>query len=1090
MVNCAAFAVTMKNRFTTLDLVCELRELRRRLVGMRVNQVYDVDSRTYLLRLHKSLGAAGSVKKEEEEGTKAVLLIESGARIHATQFEWPKVILLERKDFIPVYLMTFLFLFQSPAPSGFAMKLRKHLNNKRLESAEQLGADRVVDLRFGTGDAAHHLILELYDRGNLVLTDCEYKILNILRPRVQGEDKFLVRETYPVELAREHNPDMTQERLEEIFAKARPNDTVKKLCAPHFEYGPPFLEHLLLREGVKPNAKAGKDFDLSQDGNADKVLKAFNGAKDFLDSNAPGGFVVQKRETRPAAPGEGEGDVEYLSYAEFHPYLLEQHRDRPVLDLVTFDAAVDEFFSKVESQKIESRAVQQERAALKKLDNVRKDHEERLGRLRSEQASDRRRAELIELNEALVDAALTVMRSAIANQVDWKEIGLLVKEAADGGDPVASRITGLKLDTNHFSMLLTDPYSHLNQGDDDDDSDEEESDKEPNELEVDIDLDLSAQANARKYYSHKKAAGAKEQKTLDSHSVAMKSAEKKTKQTLKEVAAMTSINKARKVFWFEKFFWFISSENYLVVAGRDAQQNELLVKRYLRPGDVYVHADLHGASSVVVKNPQGPEHPVPPKTLNEAGQMAVCYSAAWDSKVVTSAWWVEAAQVSKTAPSGEYLTVGSFMIRGKKNFLPPATLVLGFGFLFRLEEGSIERHRGERKVRDANDDALSVATTADTAADSLADELAEVEIALDDGGDSSGEEEDKKEEREEALEEIKEEGEAEEKKEEGDACSGDGDEQKDVPEVEEKDSDDEPSSAFPDTAIEIDYTKRGEAKVLARGMSESSDRNSVAKDQEEVDVIRFVQRPKKGKQQQQQKASAKNKVKNVKEEEDSDDGKGNNKGQQQQNKRGKKGKMKKIKEKYKDQDEEERELRMQILQGSQKEGGKKNKGNKDKKKEDQGGGNKKGQQQGQKPKQQRPQQQQQKKEEELHIDEEEEEEDREAAAKSETDMLDSLTGIPVQEDELLFSVPVVAPYNVMNAYRYKVKLTPGTGKRGKATKTALSMFLGDRAAAQREKDLLRAVKDQDLARNLPGKVKLSAPHLQKAKQKAKGKGKK
>ncbi len=124
-------------------------------------------------------------------------------------------------------------------------------------------------------------------------------------------------------------------------------------------------------------------------------------------------------------------------------------------------------------------------------------------------------------------------------------------------------------------MLLADPYSHL----DLDDSDGEEE-AEPDEMLVDIDLDLSAQANARRYYTHKKFAAAKEQKTLDSHSVAIKSAEKKTKQTLKEVAAITNINKARKVFWFEKFFWFISSENFLVVAGRDAQQNELLVKRY------------------------------------------------------------------------------------------------------------------------------------------------------------------------------------------------------------------------------------------------------------------------------------------------------------------------------------------------------------------------------------------------------------------------------------------------------------------------------------------------------------------------------
>ena len=47
----------------------------------------------------------------------------------------------------------------------------------------------------------------------------------------------------------------------------------------------------------------------------------------------------------------------------------------------------------------------------------------------------------------------------------------------------------------------------------------------------------------------------------------------------------------------------ISSENYLVIAGRDMQQNELIVKKYMRAGDLYVHADLHGASSVVIKNP-------------------------------------------------------------------------------------------------------------------------------------------------------------------------------------------------------------------------------------------------------------------------------------------------------------------------------------------------------------------------------------------------------------------------------------------------------------------------------------------------------
>ena len=93
---------------------------------------------------------------------------------------------------------------------------------------------------------------------------------------------------------------------------------------------------------------------------------------------------------------------------------------------------------------------------------------------------------------------------------------------------------------------------------------------------------------------------------------------------MKEVATIASIRKARKVLWFEKFYWFISSDNYLVVGGRDRQQNELLVKRYMKSGDVYVHADLHGASSVIVKNSSA-SNVIPPRTLQEAGLMAVGY---------------------------------------------------------------------------------------------------------------------------------------------------------------------------------------------------------------------------------------------------------------------------------------------------------------------------------------------------------------------------------------------------------------------------------------------------------------------------------
>jgi predicted ribosome quality control (RQC) complex YloA/Tae2 family protein len=154
-----------------------------------------------------------------------------------------------------------------------------------------------------------------------------------------------------------------------------------------------------------------------------------------------------------------------------------------------------------------------------------------------------------------------------------------------------------------------------------------------------------------------------------------------------------------------------------VLSGRDAQQNEALVKRYLRPGDVYVHAELQGASSCIVRckvvlsaasGQKDKFKPISPFALQEAGNMTVCRSGAWSNKIITSAWWVFGDQVSKTAPTGEFLPTGSFMIYGKKHFLPPMPLEMGFGVMFRLDDGSVLRHAGERKDKSSMCDETGV----------------------------------------------------------------------------------------------------------------------------------------------------------------------------------------------------------------------------------------------------------------------------------------------------------------------------------------------------------------------------------------------
>merc|ERR1719348_126923 len=205
-------------------------------------------------------------------------------------------------------------------------------------------------------------------------------------------------------------------------------------------------------------------------------------------------MIVQKVEKRKNVDG-GDGE-EFYSYVEFHPYLFKQFEDKPILKFDDFKTACDQFYSQLEAQKIELKTIQQERAALKKLENVKQDHENRIKSLQELQALDRRKAELIELNSEIVNNGIKVINSAIANQIPWDQIKEIIKEATDKGDPVASRIKQLKFDVNHITMLLADPYAHLDQEYVEKEDNEVEEDENAKELMIEIDLSLTAQANA------------------------------------------------------------------------------------------------------------------------------------------------------------------------------------------------------------------------------------------------------------------------------------------------------------------------------------------------------------------------------------------------------------------------------------------------------------------------------------------------------------------------------------------------------------------------------------------------------------------
>ncbi|KAK5808926.1 fibronectin-binding protein A N-terminus-domain-containing protein [Linnemannia elongata] len=1166
-----------KLRFGSLDVRATVATLQQSIVGLRLQNVYDVNSRTYLFKFSKP-------------DRKEMVLIESGIRMHTTLYIRDKSI----------------------TPSGFCIKIRKHLRTRRLTGVKQLGSDRIVDFEFGADDLnnTYHIIAEFYAAGNLILTDGHYKILSILRV-VQPNEKvrMAVGEIYDVgALTRSFEP-VQKEHLVQVLREAGPKDILKKILNTKLFYGPALTEHAIVKADLAPNMVVSSGFDTSEGSpHLEALFKSLQEADNIIENGGAvdkKGYIImlKHKKKNPDDPDEKE----LVTYDEFHPYLFAQHESQTFKEFESFDAAVDEFFSAVESQRLEVKKRAQEDHAQKKLDSVRMEHLSRVRGLEEAQQMNVMRAELIEANLEMCDQAIMIIRNAVATGMDWKDLADLVEEEKKHGNPIALMIDTLKLESNHVCVILSDPYEEEEEEEeereDEDQDDQEAEDRHQPKAKatvlIDLDIYLTAFANARKYYDVKKQSAIKQEKTLAHASKAFKSAEKKIRQQLQEVKITTSIQRARKPYWFEKFMWFITSENYLVIAGRDAQQNEMIVKRYMKKDDIYVHADIHGAATVLIKNPSDKE-PVPPSSIYQAGIMSVCQSKAWDSKIVTSAYWVRADQVSKSAPTGEYLTTGSFMIRGKKNFLPPVQLVYGFGLLFKLDESSIGNHLHERRAPRIEDgegipDAVE---SADQQQENTKEEQNEAheDLGGSDGSDDEDDEEDKHDATGDKSNEETEESAVQEKSDaqddSGDKSGSDSEEESEAAES----SDEE----FPDTQIQFAAKA---TKELPKQPTQSAvpaadkyalqdygdDSNDEGDKGDDTSSLASSDR-----------APQKSAYITAKMRRDMKKGKLPGQGGQDENRdtnsppparpaptkkpqqdhqkkgtatppavpaasvRGKKGKAKKIKEKYADQDEEERQLRLELLapdKGPQLKG-KRAKKEAEKKAEKAAlaekrrlqqeefeksrsakGGNKGGNKSGKKPEGdfkgrhaaatavadavEDPEAVAPPMDANANEDEAEEvrrllqEENIKMLEPEESEnltVLDGLTGKPLPTDILQFAVPVCAPYGALQKYKYKVKLIPGTMKKGKAVKTAINHFLvningnnsssssssernavegglsgaelreAEAALEAREKELIKMVKDEEAINAMIGKSKVSAPGVEASKKKSGGGG--
>src|SRR3989338_4676764 len=176
-------------------------------------------------------------------------------------------------------------------------------------------------------------------------------------------------------------------------------------------------------------------------------------------------------------------------------------------------------------------------------------------------------------------------------------------------------------------------------------------------MEVEIDLNKSVDENAGIYFDLAKKAKRK----MEGARKALLYTEKKLELLQKEEAkfwqeeSIKERKKERKKEWYEKFHWFVSSEGYLCIGGKDATSNEIVIKKHVDKDDIIFHTDMAGSPFFVVKNGSKAGE----KTLQESANATAIYSRAWKLWFVgAGVFYVKPEQVSKEAPSGEYMVKG------------------------------------------------------------------------------------------------------------------------------------------------------------------------------------------------------------------------------------------------------------------------------------------------------------------------------------------------------------------------------------------------------------------------------------------------
>src|SRR6267378_1996711 len=163
----------------------------------------------------------------------------------------------------------------------------------------------------------------------------------------------------------------------------------------------------------------------------------------------------------------------------------------------------------------------------------------------------------------------------------------------------------------------------------------------------------------------------------------IESEKRKTEKILEGFRKQADVAKDSVVFtiqkkreWYERYRWFLTSDGFLSIGGRDASSNSSVIRKHLEKDDKVFHAEIVGSPFFILKNSSNSSV----SSVMETAHATVCFSRAWrEGMYGLNAYWVNPDQIKTAAPSGQFIAKGSFVVEGTRNFVKVATLQLSVG---------------------------------------------------------------------------------------------------------------------------------------------------------------------------------------------------------------------------------------------------------------------------------------------------------------------------------------------------------------------------------------------------------------------------